>query len=114
MKIKVDNIEFQSYKDGVCDIYTEDEEENPVYKYKNLGFNNRVLGFNRHFAAAAVQVQTNAVIRIPLVKDIDTHDTVEIKGVGKYDIELTQIIFETNPPSIDLTLRQLEMFRGQS
>lgn len=109
MKIKTD-VEFNSFSDGICDIYSEDEEGNKSPKYNNLGFSNRVLGFNRHYAARANQVQTNAVIRIPQLTGIDTHDTVEIKGKGKYDIELAQNIFDTNPPSIDLTLRQLEMF----
>lgn len=110
MKIKMDNIEFVSFSDGVCDIYTEDEEGTLTYKHKGLGFTNRVLGYNRVFAAQAVQAKANAVIRIPQVKGIDTHDVVEIKGIGKYDIELVQNIFDTNPPSVDLTLRRLEMF----
>lgn len=109
MKIKTDT-EFVSFNDGVCDIYATDEEGKITYKHKGLGYSNRVLGYNRVFAAKAVQVQTNAVIRIPLVIGIDIHDTLEIKGLGKYDIELTQIMFDTNPPSLDLTLRQLEMF----
>jgi hypothetical protein len=110
MKIKTDNIEFISFSDGICDIYTEDEEGNKTYKYNSLGFNNRILGFNRVFAAKAVQAQVNAVIRIPQIPGVDIHDTLEIRDLGKYDIELVQNIFETNPPSIDLTLRQLEMF----
>ncbi|QXE19997.1 hypothetical protein [Clostridium sp. 001] len=114
MKIKRNNIEFISFSDGICDIYTEDEEGNKLYKYKKLGFTNRVLGYNRAFAAKAVQVQTNAVIRIPQVIGIDIHDTVEVADIGKYDIELAQVIFTTNPPSIDLTLRQVEMFEVKS
>lgn len=109
MKIKTDT-EFISFSDGMCDIYTEDEEKNKAYKYKSLGFSNRVLGYNRAFAAKAVQIQANAVIRVPRISGIDIHDTLEIKGIGKYDIELVQNIFNTNPWSIDLTLRQLEMF----
>ncbi|AGK95405.1 hypothetical protein [Clostridium pasteurianum] len=110
MKIKTDNIEFISFSDGICDIYTEDEEGNKSPKYNGLGFSNRVLGFNRHYAARANNVQTNAVIRIPQVPGIDTHDTLEIKNQGKYDIELIQNKFDTNPPCKELTLRQLEMF----
>lgn len=110
MKIKVPNIEFTSFIDGICSIYIEDEEGNRDYKYKDLGFENRVLGFNRHFAAKAVQVQANAVIRIPKIPGINIHDTLEIANQGKYDIELAQNIKDSNPPSIDLTLRQLEMF----
>lgn len=109
MKIKLPT-EFQSFKDGVCDIYNKDEEGLRINKYNSLAFDNRVLGFNRHYAAKAVQVQTNAVIRIPQVNGIDTHDILEIKNIGKYNIELVQYINDVNPPSIDLTLRQLEVF----
>lgn len=110
MKLKPNNIEFVSFSDGVCDIYYEDNEGNKEYKYISLGFSNRVLGYNRYFTARANQVKVNAVIRIPKVSGIDTHDEVEIRGVGKYSIELIQEIFETNPPCLDLTLKQLEMF----
>lgn len=110
MKIKLNNIEFTSFSDGICDIYCEDNEGNKVYKYNSLGFENRVLGYNRYFTAKANQVRVNAVIRIPKVIGLDIHDNVEIRGIGKYSIELIQEIFESNPPCLDLTLKQLEMF----
>ncbi|PYG88496.1 hypothetical protein LY28_01345 [Ruminiclostridium sufflavum DSM 19573] len=112
MIIKTDNIDFTSFSDGVCDIYTEDEEGNKTYKYQSLGFSDRALGFNRVFAARAVQDEVNAVIRIQQVPDIDTHDTLEIRGRGKHDIILIQNKYDTNPLSIDLTLKQLEMHGG--
>ncbi|MFW2500161.1 hypothetical protein [Clostridium diolis] len=114
MKIKVPNIDFTCFKDGLCDIYNEDEEGNKNYKFKGLGFENRVLGFGRHYAAKAAQVKADAVIRIPKVPGINSHDTLEIKNLGKYDIELAQNILDSNPLSIDLTLRQLEMFEVKS
>jgi hypothetical protein len=109
MKIKTDT-EFISFSDGICDIYTLNEDGNRANKYISLGFSNRALGYNRIFAAKSVQVQVNTVIRIPQVIGIDNHDTVEIKDKGKYTIEMIQPKFDTNPLSIDLTLRQLEMF----
>ncbi|NFH89763.1 hypothetical protein FDA33_06025 [Clostridium botulinum] len=109
MKIPNRKVEFQAYKDGICNIYYEDEEGQKTYKYTDLNFNKRVLGFNRHYAAKAVQVQTDMVIRIPLVSNINNHDLLNIKGVGKFSIELVQDKFECNPPSLDLTLRQLEV-----
>ncbi|WP_066679331.1 hypothetical protein [Clostridium septicum] len=110
MKIKNSNIQFESFNDGICDIYEEDEEGNKKYKYKGLKFSKRVLGFNRFFAAKAVQVKTNAVIRIPQIKGINNHDTLLLKGLGVYSIELIQEIDTTNPRCLDLTLNQLEMF----
>jgi len=111
MKIKVPNIDFTSFSDGVCDIYYEDEDGNSVFKYKDIGFEERILGFSRHYAAKVAQVQTDVVIRIPMLQGIYVHDILEIRGLGKYDIELAQNIKDSNPPSIDLTLRQLEMFK---
>lgn len=111
MKIKVPNIEFTSFSDGICDIYYEDQDGNPIYKYKDIGFEERILGFSRHYAARVAQVETNAVIRIPILPGIYLHDILEIRGLGKYDIELAQNIKDNNPPSIDLTLRQLEIFK---
>lgn len=104
MKIKPDNIEFISFSDGVCNIYSEDDEGNKTYKYKGLGFSNRVLGFKRFYAAAASQTDINKVIRIPQLKGITTYDHVEING-DIFDIKMVQAIYDTNPPCIDLTLQ---------
>lgn len=115
MKIKVDNIEFVSFSDGICDIYSEDENGIRINnKYSRLGFSNRFLGYNRAFAAKVAQVQVNAVIRIPQVIGINNHDYVDIRGKGKYIIELIQPVFDSNPLGHDLTLRQLEMFEVTS
>lgn len=111
MKIKLDNIEFVSFSDGICDVYSEDEESNKTYKYQKLGFSERVLGFKRYFAASASQVSINKVIRVPQVPNINNHDYLEISGLGKFSIELVQDINSTNPRSIDLTLKQIEMHR---
>lgn len=109
MKIPNRKHEFQAFKDGICDIYSEDEEGKKTYKYTGLNFDKRVLGFNRHYAAKAVQVQIDMVIRIPLISSINNHDLLTIKGIGKFSIELVQDKYECNPPSLDLTLRQLEV-----
>ena len=62
MKIKAPNIEFIAFKDGVCDIYYEDEDGNKVEKYVALGFEKSILGFKRHFLAKAVNVDISKVI----------------------------------------------------
>ena len=102
MKIKTD-VEFISFNDGICDIFTEDDEGEKTYKYNTLRFSNRVLGFKRYFEASARQIDINRVIRIPQLDNIDNYDSVEINKV-KYGVKLVQKIFDTNPPSMDLTL----------
>lgn len=108
MKIKT-ALEFISFSDGVCDVYAVDEEGVRTSKFVALGFANRALGYGRVFAAAAVQVEVNAVVCVPMVTGISIHDTLEAYGSGTYEIVLAQHKPDTNPPSIDLTLRQLEM-----
>ena len=104
MKIKIGNIEFSNFNDGVCNIFTTDEnEERLPNKYTSLGFENRVLGFKRYFEASARQININRVIRIPQLGNIDNFDFVEIDGI-KYGVKMVQPIYGTNPLSTDLTL----------
>ena len=102
MKIKTDT-EFVTFKDGICKIYGFDENDVEVIKHGSLGFDNRVLGFKRYFEAAANQIEINRVIRIPNVPGITIYDFAEIELI-KYGVKLVQNIYDSNPPSIDLTL----------
>lgn len=104
MKIKMDNIEFVSFSDGICNIYTEDDDGNRINKYENLGFSKRVLGLTRFFQADANQMKVDKVIRIPQLDNIDTYDHVRI-GETEYDVMIIQDKYDTNPPSTDLTLQ---------
>ena len=104
MKIKTPN-EFISFNSGVCDIYSiNDDEKN--YKFRSLAFSNNVLGFKRFYSAKASQVNIDKVITIPKICGIDNYDKVDISGI-EYDIELIQEKFDTNPPSLDLTLKKV-------
>lgn len=108
MKIKVPNVEFNSFKDGICNIYTVDEENNKTYKIRNINFDNRILGFKRVYAAQAVNSNINRVIRIPLIQEIDNYDCLEIVGEDcYYTIDVIQVIYDSNPRSIDLTLKKV-------
>ena len=104
MKIKMPT-EFISFSDGVCTIFSEDDDGNRADKYKNLGFAKRTMGYKRFFEANAVQMSVDKVIRIPQLGDIDTYDHVELDDT-QYDIVLTQDIYDSNPLSTDLTLQK--------
>ncbi|MCB2311610.1 hypothetical protein LGL55_10605 [Clostridium tagluense] len=105
MKIKMDT-EFISFGDGVCNIYTIDDKKVRLdNKYTSLGFNNRVLGVTRYFASMANKMAINNVIRIPKLDNIDTFDRIDINEKS-YDIKIIQVIYDSNPPSIDLTLKE--------
>ena len=98
------------FNGGSCNIYSTDEAGAQTLKYANIKFDKRSLGFKRFFAAAAVQTKIDRVILIPFINGIVGQDIVEIIGVGKYSVELSQDIDDFNPPCIALTLQQLEMF----
>jgi len=106
MKIKRD-LEFESFSDGVCSIYCEDDLGNKAYKHEKIYFSNNVLGMKRFFSAQAVNVVVDKVIKIPFVSNIDTHDKVQINGLSVYDIELSQEIKDSNPPCLILSLRAI-------
>lgn len=98
------------YNDGVCEVYTHDNQEK-IVKVSNLRFANRTLGYKRFYAAQAAQNEITRVIRVPFVPGIDMHDYVDIQGEGTYTIEQSQVIMEFVPHCIDLSLRFLEMNR---
>lgn len=102
MKIKTET-EFISFSDGVCGIFQLNEAGERVYSYEKLGFNNRVLGFKRYFEAAAQQIEVSRVIRIPQLPGVSNYDRIEINSV-EYEVKMVQELYDTNPPSIDLTL----------
>jgi hypothetical protein len=104
MKIQIGNIEFSTFNDGICNIFTLDENGIRVAnKYTSLGFGNRVLGFKRYFEASARKIDINRVIRIPQLGNIDNYDYVEIDSVI-YGVKMVQPIYDTNPLSMDITL----------
>lgn len=98
-------------KDGKCTIFTLNGEGVKVNKYIDVWFEDRVVGFKRHFTAKSVQIKIDRLLRIHKLPGIDTYDQVEIQDEGIYKIEMIQTIFDSNPPCLDLTLRQLEMYK---
>lgn len=108
MKIKVPNIQFIAFNDGICDIYTEDEEGNKTYKYEKLNFSNKTLGYGRYFTALSENIKVDRVIKIPLVTNINSQDICSI-GNNVFSIELIQETDDTNPRSMILTLKGLSI-----
>lgn len=98
------------YRDGKCTVYSLDEYKARTDKYVGVWFEDRVIGFKRHFTAQSVQVKIDRLIRISKLPSIDNHDRIEIEGEGTYEIQAIQTIFDSTPNSLDLTLKKLEMF----
>ena len=110
--IQPNNIKFLSFNCGVCNIFSEDEEGNVEYKIKNLPFSNKTLGYGRYYTAKASNTKVDRVIVIPYIPfKINNHLTLCIEDMD-YFIELVQEIEDSNPKSLQLTLRELQMHRG--
>lgn len=108
MKIK-NNVEFESFNDGVCTIYSESRVKEGDYniRYSGLGFSKRVMGIQRHFIADAYHKKVDKVIRIPIIPIIEEYDIVKIDKT-LYSIELIQELKDTNPPSYQLNMKICE------
>lgn len=102
---------MQCFNDGTCTAYALDESRKPILKYQNLRFSERVIGFKRYFSAAQVQVEISRLIRVPSGPNISPHDFIVISqgtAMCQYQIEQVQPIPDSMPPSIDISLRQVE------
>ncbi len=100
---------FEAFLDGVCDIYEIDGENRLARERKlHLCYADLVIGAKRHYAARAAQTSISRVIRLPQRRCISSQDAVVI-GQIRYEIEQVQQINDTNPPVMDLTLRQIGM-----
>jgi len=104
--------ELPIYRDGKCTIYTLNEDGNRTDKHIGVWFQDKVIGYNRHFTAQAVQVRIDRLIRIAKIRGINTYDRIEIENEGTFEIQVIQTIFDSTPNSMDLTLKSLEMFNG--
>lgn len=106
MQIKTP-VEFQTYNDGVIDIYETDDngELLLIPKFTDIHFEKRIIGAMRSFVAAQEDIKFTDLIRIPCINSISNYDMV-IMGGCKYEIKQIQNIFDTNPPSIDLSLNK--------
>lgn len=110
MKIKT-NIEFEAFSDGICSVYSQDEVNQDKYSiiHANLGFTEKTIGYKRYYTASNEQVRIDRLIRIPHLSNINNHGMIKIDK-KTYTIELIQPMQYSNPPSLQLTLKELEMF----
>ncbi|SCL88016.1 hypothetical protein [Sporanaerobacter sp. PP17-6a] len=104
MKIKTPT-EFQTFNDGICDIYT--VKTNKIdEKIMSLRFGDRTVGMKRYYTARAANVDINRLIQIPQQLSITSLNRAVIEN-NEYKIEQVQHIKDTNPPVTILTLKRI-------
>lgn len=100
--------QLQTFNDGICFIYSTNDDRQPSDVLYKLRFNEKVVGFNRYFTAMAQQKVVNRVIRVPQRRTI-TEDQVVMIDNEIYEIIQVQHINDTLPAVTDLTLKRLGM-----
>lgn len=116
----------QSFNSGLASIYAVTDTAQPGYRpvetptfTVKLPFENRKLGIQRYYEAKQNQVEIERVIRVPNPGPqypISNQDIVQLnewileegESPKQYRIELVQMAEGIYPPSLDLTLSQIE------
>ena len=113
---RTDNGVTQNYNDGVVVIIAVVDTAQPGYqpqpgdpqvKY-TLRYEERRLGIQRYYSSLQNQIQLDRVIRVPRVAGITTQDFAVTEDGQGYRIDLVQSVMDVYPPSLDLTLTQIE------
>lgn len=98
-------VKFESFLDGLCDLWQLDENRNPVILQAGIRFQNRVVGFKRNFTAEQAGRTVQKLIRIPQNPKV-TKGTFVVIGQEQYTVLQAQNIPDTIPRCTDLTLEQ--------
>ena len=106
---------IQSYGDGLVRIYSAANEAAPgdaprghLTLRHSLRYEERTVGVSRHYAALQANDRIDMVIRCPRVP-LSALDIAVPNDGKQYRITLAQRPQGVEPPSMDLTLRRLEM-----
>ena len=73
-----------------------------------LRYDERTVGIKRFYTAMQADTRIDRLIRCPRLDSVSVHDVVMIGG-EQYDAEQVQYPTEVKPPSMDITLRRLEV-----
>ena len=114
MKIKIPNVEFQTFNDGVMYLYETDDNDRIIENSKKaFRFGNRTIGVKRYYSARQNDIELKKVIHIHRNLDIVT-DMAAVIDNTRYKIEQVQHYADTNPPVTVLSLSQRGLYKGVS
>lgn len=103
--------QFESFQDGLVALWGLDEDQNPVRLVCPVRFQERVVGSVRYYEAELAGHQVSRVIRIP--RQAGARQRLDgcfaVIGDEQYRIARTQVIPDTCPQCLDLTLEQSPM-----
>lgn len=103
----------EQYNDGVVTIYRVTDAAAPGYKpvpqleaAGRLLYQERTFGAARYYAAKQNQVDIERLIRVQAAFCITPQDLARTEDGRLYRIDAVQLIVDTYPQSVDLTLKK--------
>ena len=106
----MEQTKIQTFLDGTCDLYAQDENGKQKLVRENVPYQLRTVGSRRFYEAAQIGHTISRVIRVPDIGrhlndcQVVIHDGTE-KGL-LYQILQAQEIMDTNPRCLQLSLEQ--------
>lgn len=101
---------IQTFLDGTCAIYGQDENGKQKLVRENVPYQLRTVGSRRFFEAAQIGHTISRVIRVPEIgRDLNDCQVMIHAGSEKgllYQILQAQEIMDTNPRCLQLSLEQ--------
>lgn len=99
---------FETFNDGVVDIYKVNENEELEKKLENgVRFGEENASIERHYGAKSIGTNIDKMLHIQMDRDITTHDVAVISG-QQYNIEKADHYRDNTPPITKLSLTLLE------
>ena len=96
---------IQTFLDGACDLYAQDENGNTQLVRRNLPYQLRTVGSKRFFEAAQIGHTISRVIRIPDIGIALNNCQVSIRGTT-FQVLQMQEIMDSCPRCLQLSLEQ--------
>lgn len=96
-------VQFETFNDGVCNLWQLDKARKPTLLLSNVRFRNRTVGIKRNYEALQADHVIQKLIRIPRMDFIKPGVFVVIEG-QQYTVLQAQNIFDVIPECTDLTL----------
>ena len=101
----MEQTKIQTFLDGTCDLYAQDENGKQKLVRENVPYQLRTVGSRRFYEAAQIGHTISRVIRIPDVGMALNDCFVTIRG-QTYQVLQAQEIMDTCPRCLQLSLEQ--------
>lgn len=99
--------QIQVFNDGICDLYSINDDDSMTVIQAGLRFADKTVGSARFFAAKDHQHSADRMIRIPWDTEIPAN-TVIVIGSAQYDVIQVQKILDTFPHCRQLTIEAIK------